>query len=80
MKLILMKKLLQRKKKAGKRARKRRLLHALGLCCAFCAGAAAMGCFVYTHRQALAMAVVGKDLSKRRHFCFGKGLLKLLRK
>ena len=57
-----------KKKKKEKKAKK--ALHVLALCCAFCAGAACMGWFVYVHRRVIAAAVNGTEMPKSPHkFC-----------
>lgn len=71
MKLIkrLLKRKLLNKTKVGKKTRKaKKILRVLGLCCAFCAGAAVTGLFVYKHREMLAVLTVGKRNIKRRRF------------
>lgn len=65
---MMIKKMLTRKRKAEKKAKRaRKALHILGLCCAFCLGATAMGYFVYVHRNVLAAAVAGMEMPKSRH-------------
>ena len=71
----LIRKILKNKKKAEKRAKRtKKVLRFFGLCCAFCAGAACMGWFVYTHRNVLAAAVGGRQMPRRAHrfFCHGR--------
>ena len=70
----MIKKLLGKKKKHEKKVRKtKRILHVLGLCCAFCLGAGLMGWFVYAHRNVIAAAVNGTAMPKGKHrFCCHK--------
>ena len=58
---------LKRKKKVEKRVRKaKRTLYVLGLCCAFCTGAAVAAVLVYRNRNRLAVMTLGKRNIKRR--------------
>ena len=62
----LIKRLLKKTKSARKSRKTKRILHVIGLCCAFCAGMAVMGLFVYKNREKLAVMTVGRRNIKRR--------------
>ena len=67
-KRLLKRKLLNKTKVAKKTRKVKKILHILGLCCAFCAGAAVAGLFVYKNRQKLAVMTVGKRNIRHRRF------------
>lgn len=76
MKLIkrLLKRKLLNKSKVGKKTKKaKRILHLLGLCCAFCAGVVVTSLFVFKNREKLAVMTVGKRNIRHRR------LLKILK-
>ena len=67
-KRLLKRKLLNKTKVAKKTRKMKKILHILGLCCAFCAGATVAGVFVYKNRQKLAVMTVGKRNIRHRRF------------